>query len=131
MLRLATHDDIPQLTTALLNLKAQTAWKDEPLEQNPQRVAEFVTGQLTSPESVCYVWDDPAHGFCGVRFAWMHLPPHLPYVFEWGWDGSPRAAVRCWRACCEWGKKRGAVYGLRTTSTPGSRVTERCTWERL
>jgi hypothetical protein len=133
MLRQATSTDIPLLTAGMLALKDHTQWRIIKGAYNSETLTQFLQQQLESATSVCYLWDDPLDGaFCGVSLGRMHLPPHLPYVFEWGWMGKPRTAAQCWRACTKWGKRHGAMLGCRTIAGIDNRhVTELVTWEVL
>ena len=131
MIRLATEQDILWLIEQMLIVKSTTAWKDVPGAYHADTLRPFLLNQLRAADSVCYVWDDPVDAFCGVTYGRMHVPPHLPYVFEWGWAGPPKHAVACWRACTHWATRRGAVLACRSVSQPGVSIRETLTWERL
>lgn len=137
MVRLAQEQDLSWLIQAMLHVKRSSAWRDETTEYNEQSLRDFLTTQLHNSHSVCYVWqadDDRPEAFCGVLLQRLVQPPHMPLVSEWGWAGPTRQAVKCWRACTQWGKKQGAVYGYRVTASNNvhpRRITESVTWEKL
>ena len=136
MVRLAYHQDIPQVTQLLYNLKAQTAWALVEGEWNNAHIQQFLHEQLRDPRSVLYVWDAGTNltAFCGCSTSRFYLPPHMPTMFEWGWAGPKRAATACWVACRAWAKKRGIHFACRVTGRPGSharRIHEYVTWEVL
>lgn len=137
MLRLANDKDVPWLTDQMLKLQPETAWAKWQGGYDSVSLSRFLNERLHDPNSVCYVWDDGHSGlsaFCGTSINHFPLPPHVPVMFEWGWRGRAKESARCWRACCEWAKRRGAVYGCRVSGRPGSndrRVCELVTWEKL
>jgi hypothetical protein len=137
MLRLATDTDIPELVRMMLAVKADSGWANEPGAYNADTLTEWTALQLRESWGLCVVWEaDPARlsAFCGVTFDALLHPPHLPFVYEWGWYGPVREAALCWRACTDWGRKHGAVYGKRATSNGrvhARRIEETMTWEKL
>jgi hypothetical protein len=137
MFRLATLDDTPALVDAMYKLKDQSQWAAVEEHAPTAQLTDWIRERLSSPRSVCYVWDDgrdDISAFCGASLSQFYLPPHMPTVFEWGWYGSPKRAVQCWRACCAWGKKHGAEWAGRVSGKVGTdprRVIEAITWEKL
>ena len=137
MLRLANHTDVEGIVDGLLSLKARTGWSryHQP-GYNQQSLREFVTRQLNSSVSVCYVWDagGVVKAFCGGELRRFNLPPYMPCVLEWGWYGSQREAVRCWQKVRRWGLLRGAELAGRVHPRPATRsnrVIEQVVWEIL
>jgi len=138
MQRLAHDQDIPWLTQQMLHLRQETGWRHEqPTGYNTESLQEFLNWRLHDPLSVCYVWQaddgDPA-AFCGTTLSRLTHPPYVPILHEWGWAGRKREAVKCWRACTQWAKKRGAEYGYRVTGSAEvhpHRIVESVTWEKL
>jgi len=132
MIRLATAADIPWLVEQMLRVKAETNWRTLEGDYTAETLRPFLTTCLGSAHSVCYLWDDPMDAFCGVTLGAMYLPPHLPYVFEWGWAGPSRHSIECWRACRRWGQRHGAVLAARgLADSRTTQIRETITWERL
>lgn len=137
MLRLATYEDIPEIVDGLIKLKQHTGWSQyrQP-GYNPSALREFVTQQLNSAVSVCYVWDTGRgiQAFCGGELRRFNLPPYMPCVLEWGWYGPARESVRCWKKVRQWGVLRGAELAGRVHPRPATskrRVVEEVIWEIL
>lgn len=138
MLRLLRHTDIDTVVRMMLALRHTTAWSKYTREgYTYEALQQFISDRAFDPRSVCYVWDT-GHGgvsaFCGGTLTPFNLPPHMPVVYEWGWYGSPREAVTCWKQVCAWAKLRGAELGYRVSGRPGSTMNKFCelgTWEVL
>lgn len=136
MLRPATVDDIPFIADLMLSLKPISGWAHYKHEgYDLDTLEKFIYNQLTNPHAVCIV-SDPGNGpnaFCGAQLHRFMLPPHMPVLYEWGWGGERKSAIRCWRAVCEWGRGRGAELAGRTTAKPSNsrHIQEVMTWERL
>ena len=137
MIRLAQHTDIEHIAQMMLELKQHTGWRHAIHPgYNRDALVEFVGHELLNPASVVYVCSDGGEvvAFCGCSLGQLPWPPYLVTIGEWGWAGPARESARCWRACVEWGKKRGAGVAYRVTGQPGrraKRVTETVTWEVL
>lgn len=137
MVRLATYDDIPVLIDGMLQLKEQTDWKKvKHAGYDKESLQQHWRAALGHQYTVVYVYerDGKVVGFCAATLTRHPLPPYLGIIHEWGWYGSRRAVAACWRAVCEWGKRRGATFAMRAVSKPTkrmNRVYEQLTWEVL
>jgi hypothetical protein len=137
MFRLAHYSDLAYLIHAMLAIKQQTGWRDEPGAYTAETLGVFLTKRLYDPCSVCYVWEADngvPTAFCGCYLTRLFLPPYMPVLLEWGWTGPKRQAVSCWRACTQWGKKNGAVYAQRATTSiklHPRRIDTTVVWEKL
>jgi hypothetical protein len=137
MIRLAQHTDIPYLVDAMLALKARTGWAEIVVHgYNRSTLTPFVSDKLLDPSSVVYVSDDEQGvvAFCGATLGSFQFPPYPLCLYEWGWGGEKREAVRCWQAVKEWGKKHDAEVVYRVLAKPGKhqkRSYELTTWEVL
>lgn len=132
----AWYEDIPQLREMMKQLKPQTAWAQVQGDYSDTTLDTFLGSRLNDPRSMCKVFKDRGRitGFAGVALSQFYLPPYMPLVFEWGMGGDKRAAVKCYRACCEWAKSKGAEWAGRVSASPGDRsdrVLEPIVWSKL
>ncbi len=136
-LRLAQHSDIPQVAEMMFQLKSTTGWSHaQHPGYNLPAITQFIAERLLDESSVVYVCSSGSDvvAFCGCRLGQLPWPPYLITIGEWGWAGPARESVRCWRACVQWGQRRGAGCAYRVSAQPGkkrTRITETVTWEVL
>lgn len=136
MIRLATHTDVAEIAQGLYDLVQNTGWKHYPNDVGVADVEEFVMAKLMDPQCVMYVYerDGKVVAFCGAALGRMFIPPYHRSVYEWGWYGPKREAVKVWQQAVMWGRSKGAKIAGYVSAHPGSRtnvVDEHIIWKVL
>ena len=132
MIRRWTPQDFPAIAQAMLVLKKQCIWRDEPgYDVDEEDFVKWLMVLYVNELTTAFVNEEEGviTAIAGVVIYTGHLPPHFKQMMEWClWGDSTRSISPVWRAAQDWGRKRGVVYSQRSTFCGAK---EYIRWEKL
>jgi hypothetical protein len=128
-IRLATIDDVPVCMQMMVELRNENFWRHIYPHTDLAIATIFVMNRLlTNTQSCLYVaeLDGAIIGICGGEIVTNFLMPHITLVNEWAWWVIPEhrngtVGARLWFSVCDWAKKHGVRYSIRTKSINSER----------